>query len=63
MDSVIAEIFETARRKLTVLLTVFKLVLIDVAFVLTAFTRLLTVRNPAGAGILISSEPSPTCFP
>ena len=43
MDNVIAEIFETARRKLTVLLTVFKLVLIVVAFVLTELTRLLTV--------------------
>ena len=43
MDSVIAEIFDTARRKLTLLLTVFRLVLIVVAFVLTALTRLLTV--------------------
>ena len=35
--------FETARRKFTVLLTVFRLVLIVVAFVLTAFSKLLTV--------------------
>ena len=43
MDIVIAEIFETARRKFTVLLTVFKLVLTVVALVLTALRRLLTV--------------------
>ena len=34
--------FETARRKFTVLLTVFRLVLTVVTFVLTAFSKLLT---------------------
>ena len=43
MEVVKAEIFEIISKKLTVLLTVFRLVLTVVIFVLTAFTRLLTV--------------------
>ena len=49
--------------ELTRLLTVFKLVLIVVVFVLTALRRLLTVRNPVGAGILVNNEPSPMNLP
>ena len=77
MDNVIAEIFETARRKFTVLitvltlvltafnklLTVVKLVLTVVTLVLTAFNKLLTVRSPAAVGIPVKPDPSPINLP
>ena len=56
MDNVIAEIFETARRRFTVLLTVLTLVL-------TAFNKLLTVRSPAAVGIPVKPDPSPINLP
>ena len=59
----VAEIFETVNKKLTVLLTVFRFVLTIVVFVLTAFTRLLTARSPAVVGIPVKADPSPTNLP
>ena len=40
-----------------------RLVLTVVTFVLTAFSKLLTVRRPAAVGIPVKADPSPTNLP
>jgi hypothetical protein len=59
VDIVTAEILDTARRKLAVLLTVVIFVVFETPALLTVVKLLLIVVNPAGTGRLVSKDPSP----
>ena len=63
VDIDIAEILDTARRKLVVLLTVVILVVFETPTLLTVVRLLLTVVSPAVTGRLVIKEPSPTKRP
>ena len=59
VDIVIAEILDTARRKLAVLLTLVILVVFETPALLTVVKLLLTVVRAVVTGRLVSEDPSP----
>jgi len=63
VEVVIADVFETDRRKFTLLLTVIKLVVFETPTLLTLVKLLLTVANAVVSARLLNDDPSPTKRP
>ena len=63
VEVVIADVFETVKRKFTLLLTVVKLVVFETPTLLTSVKLLLTVATTVVSGRLLIDDPSPTKRP
>jgi len=63
VEVVIADVFETVKRKFTLLLTVVKLVVFETPTLLTLVRLLLTVANATVSARLLNDDPSPTKRP